>query len=294
LTESAITELMRAMYGDSRPKNVGFVAYIDEAGDPGIRGVQPVDPKGASEWFIVSAVVVRAENDPKSVEWVRQLRTDLRLNQGPQLHYKTLNATRRLAVCERLAKLDCRIFVVASHKPNMNQYRNDRAAKVGGQMPFYNWCTRVLLERVTAYCHRRAMTEWNEPRFIRLDLSRAGGLNYDQLIAYHEYLRRQTNPVLSAGKIEWDMLHPDLYRPVESHLSAGVQIADIAASAFYQAAHSEQPNWDVKYAKALGPRLARAGRTVANHGLVLMPFQAKLRQLNDSQRTIFEHYGFEL
>lgn len=281
------------MYGDSRPKDVGFVAYIDEAGDPGIRGVQPVDPNGASEWFTVSAVVVRAENDLKSVEWVRQVRTDLKLNQGPQLHYKTLNPSRRFAVCQRLAEFDCRIFVVASHKPNMHAYRNDRAAKIGSQMPFYNWCTRVLLERVTNYCRRRSMAEWGKARLIQLDLSRAGGLNYDQLLAYHEYLRRQTRPYLSAGQIAWDMLHPDLYRPVESHLSAGVQIADIAASAFYQAVRSDQPNWDPQYAMALGPRLGRDGRKIANHGLTLMPFPRKLRKLNDRQRVIFEHFGFD-
>lgn len=106
-------------------------------------------------------------------------------------------------------------------------------------------------------------------------------------------LCRQTRPYLSKGQIAWDMLHPDLYRAVRSHECAGVQIADIAASAFYQALHSEHPGWDVTYAKALGPRLARDGRVIANHGLTLMPFQSKLRRLNERQREVFEYFGFE-
>ena len=33
-----------------------YVAYIDEAGDQGLRKVKPIDPDGASEWLIVSDV----------------------------------------------------------------------------------------------------------------------------------------------------------------------------------------------------------------------------------------------
>ena len=280
------------MFGDPRPKEIGYVAYIDEAGDPGIRAVSPVDPKGASEWFLVSAVVVRAINDPLSVGWVRRVREDLRLNQGPQLHFHKLYPAKRLAVCQRLAELDCRIFVVASHKVNMRGHVNARAAHRGGQEPFYNWVTRVLLERVTAYCRERSMREVGRPQLIRLDLSRRGGLNYDQLIAYHELLRRQVTPYLSKRQIAWDTLHPDLYRPVIAQQSAGVQIADIAASAFYQAVHANGPHWTTEYAEALAPRMARSLRSVANVGLTLMPLPPTKPMLSADQELIFRHYGY--
>lgn len=281
------------MFGDSKPKDVGFVAFIDEAGDPGTRSVQPLDPKGASEWFIVSAVVVRAERETEAVDWVRSVRTELRLTQGPSLHYKNLPASKRLAVCQRLANYDCRVFVVASHKPNMRGHTNERAAKKGSQNFFYNWCTRILLERVTSYCRERAIAETGKPRLVQLDFSRAGGLNYDQLRAYHELMRRQTTPFLAAGQLAWDTLHPDLYHAVQPNESAGVQIADIAASAFYQAVHTRGANWDPQFAKALGPRLARSRRLIANHGLTLMPFAKRDRLLDPRQREIFEYFNFD-
>ena len=281
------------MFGDPRPKHVGYAAYIDEAGDPGIRSVAPDDVRGASEWFTVAAVVVRAENDAGSVEWVRKVREDLWLLQGPQLHFAKLNPGKRLAVCQRLAELDCRIFVVASHKPNMRGYTNDRAAIRGAQEPFYNWVTRILLERVTNYCRARSMRKTGRPELIRLDLSRRGGLNYHQMIAYHEYLRLQARPYLSRGLIAWDTLHPDLYNPVEAHQSAGVQIADIAASAFFQAAHARAPGWTTAGAEVLAPRMAREARTIANVGLTLMPLPPRTPLLTVEQRRIFEFYGYD-
>ena len=38
---------------------IGYIAYIDESGDDGIRRVRPIDPGGASEWFVISAFVIR-------------------------------------------------------------------------------------------------------------------------------------------------------------------------------------------------------------------------------------------
>ena len=46
----------------------GYVAYIDEAGDDGLRAVKPLSRPGSSEWLILSAVVVRAENQVKVPE----------------------------------------------------------------------------------------------------------------------------------------------------------------------------------------------------------------------------------
>ena len=45
-----------------------YIAYIDEAGDPGLDKVRPLDPGGASEWMTLGAVVVCAEPSPRS--WI--------------------------------------------------------------------------------------------------------------------------------------------------------------------------------------------------------------------------------
>lgn len=268
------------------------MAYIDEAGDPGITRVQPLDPNGASEWFVMAAVVVRAETDQSAVQWIKDTRAELRLDQGPQLHFKNLNPSKKLSVSARLADYPCRIFVVASHKPNMQGHINNRASLRRSQNWFYNWCARILLERVTKYCRSRSVAECGHPKLIRLDWSRAGGLSYDQLTAYHEYLRRQAKPYLSAGQIAWDTLHPDLYNVLRSKDHAGVQIADIAASAFYQAVHTNSSGWNPECAKVLKSRMGRFGASIANNGLVLLPFKSEQRRLDERQRLIFEHMGF--
>jgi Protein of unknown function (DUF3800) len=40
---------------------VAYIAYIDESGDDGLSKVQPIDPNGASEWFVLGAIVVPAD-----------------------------------------------------------------------------------------------------------------------------------------------------------------------------------------------------------------------------------------
>ena len=46
-----------------------YVAYIDEAGDPGLRRVKPLDHNGSSEWLILSAVVIGAPNERNVAPW---------------------------------------------------------------------------------------------------------------------------------------------------------------------------------------------------------------------------------
>jgi hypothetical protein len=52
----------------------GYIAYVDEAGDFGLRNVSPIDRSGASEWLILSAVVIRAEKEGETVAALRQAR----------------------------------------------------------------------------------------------------------------------------------------------------------------------------------------------------------------------------
>lgn len=50
---------------------VGYIAYIDEAGDDGLQRVKPSDPSGASEWLALSCVLIKAEREPDTMPWVK-------------------------------------------------------------------------------------------------------------------------------------------------------------------------------------------------------------------------------
>lgn len=85
-----------------------YIAYIDEAGDPGLDKVRPLDPGGASEWMTLGAVVVRARAEPKVVDWVRRIRHEIRETQGPDLHFRRLSDQRKQRVCEMVSELGLR------------------------------------------------------------------------------------------------------------------------------------------------------------------------------------------
>jgi len=127
---------------------VSYVAYIDESGDDGVASVRPRDPKGATEWFVLSAVVVRADAQRETV-WVRDILRQIKLDSRRELHFQPLNSWRKAAVCNCVANLPLRCFVAISNKVNMEGHRNPRAEKVSaGKTWFYWWMTRLLLERV--------------------------------------------------------------------------------------------------------------------------------------------------
>lgn len=285
------------MFGDPNRAPPQYFVFIDEAGDPGLRTLRPKDPNGSSEWFTLGAVVVSAQNEPQTVGWVREIKNAVRQDQRPDLHYRNLNPKRRKRACEMLATKETRLFAIASHKLNMQGYKNEKASKIGAQDPFYNWCVRILLERVTMWIRQRSIRDYGEPRLAQIVFSNRGGLRYTQLIAYHEYLRRQSSNgslYLNRGDISWDVLHPDLYSSIPHVKSAGCQLADIVASAFYHAADARAKAWDCSPAIALGPRLGRRGKSTANIGLTLLPLPPRRPQLTGDQAAIFNHFGYNL
>lgn len=93
-----------------------FVAYIDEAGDPGLRAVAPIDPNGSSEWMTLGCVLIRKKYEKDVVRWVRDIRLAVRAVQGPALHYRRLSRAKRLMACKMLAQLPVRAIVLASNK----------------------------------------------------------------------------------------------------------------------------------------------------------------------------------
>ena len=50
---------------------IGYIAYIDEAGDDGIKKIRTEAESGASEWLVISAVVIHAGSHRHSREPAR-------------------------------------------------------------------------------------------------------------------------------------------------------------------------------------------------------------------------------
>lgn len=280
------------------PLNYGYVAYIDEAGDPGLKTVRPLDENGASEWLVLSAVVMKAEREAKIVDWASELIGDLGIRQRRDLHYRTLSPTRKQVAGQRIAQLPLRGFAVCSNKKNMRGYHNPRAARISSQQWFYNWCIRLLLERVTAFCDARTLHDYGERRRIKIEFSERGGHRYSQTSAYHYYLRhQQQGGVIYLTKREpvTDLLDWNLMEAHPHGERAGLQFADFVASAFYQAIDTGgDGEWSLEPAQALAPIMAKENGTPRDFGVALFPTRWWEAKLTPEQEKIFRHYGYEL
>ena len=271
---------------------VAYVAYIDESGDDGVATVRPRDPKGATEWFVLSAVVVRAEGQSEAV-WVQNILRDIKLDRRGQLHFQPLDDWRKAIVCERIANLPLRCFVVMSHKLNMRGHHNPRAAKVSaGKTWFYWWMTRLLLERVTDYCERRSLRDYGPPRLVHLEFSRRRGLRYPHFQSYLYWLRMQSRAdalFLKRGDLKWSVVDPINEVAAYDHPDrAGLQISDAVAGAFYAAVSGDSPN--PQFACALKPRMTldRHGN-IFGYGLKLTP-DGYLKRAPSHHRPLFDFY----
>lgn len=272
-------------------KPYGFIAYVDESGDDGLKRVRPTHPEGSSEWLVLSAVVVRRGNEGAVGRWQKEMREGLKLTQRPDIHYRDLSPPKREYVCKQLATKDVRLFVVMSHKVNMVGYRNPRVRREGKSF-FYWWLTRLLFERVTAFCAKKSAQIYGEPRPIKIMFSQRGGMDYSQLASYWEVLQLREKPVLSADNLRWEVIDTHHVHAVHHKGEAGLQLADIVAGAFFQAVTIDgQRMCDPKFACLLEPRMYRGAKgRILGMGVKYMPQLPKMN-LRDEQKQLFMAYG---
>lgn len=274
------------------------MAFVDEAGDPGLTNVRPIDAVGSTEWLCLGAVVLRAKHEPKIASWVDEIKHKAGIRTQADLHYRNLPDFRKRIICTEIAKLPIRAFVLASNKKNMRRHKNEQAERVGSQQWFYNYCLRLLLERITEYCYRNAKSEDGiGTRFLKIVYSERGGHSYGQTTAYHELLKNQAKGgslYLTKRRIMWEVLDWRLAESATHKSSLGAQLADTVVSSFFQAVDTLPPTkWSNEFAKLLKPVIAREDGLYLNYGLALQPTPPYKAKLTDQQKEIFEFYGYK-
>ncbi|WP_225206234.1 DUF3800 domain-containing protein [Novosphingobium huizhouense] len=272
-----------------------FHVYIDEAGDPGVKP-KLIDIPHWTDWFVISAVVISSDREAEAVDWIREMNAAIRRSTPASIHYRNLSDTNRRHVCNVLAEKPARIFVVASHKDTMRRHWNPKLGRANDKK-FYNWCLRLLLERVTQWCASRSQKAGLETQPARIVFSERGGHDYDDLRTYLRRIEAQTltkSLVLDRNSIAPGVIYESLCTVVPHANLAGLQLADIAASAFFQAVCTALPRHTVEPAQALISRLARQGRRrkPAGFGLMMLPF-AHQGEIPQSDRAIFQLGGYE-
>ncbi|NLH80217.1 MAG: DUF3800 domain-containing protein [Phyllobacteriaceae bacterium] len=274
----------------------GYLAFIDEAGDDGLRQIKSDGTRGASEWLVMSALLVRADKASEVPNWGWDIINKIDQHQLSHLHYLRLNQNKRLIACEALADLPVRIFVLLSNKKNMQGYRNTRAekAKINRTAWFYCWVSKLLMERVTKYCARRTLKDYGEIRSLNVIFSDRGGVNLNDISSYYSYIKWQSeNERLFRPEFDlnWSVIDTNNFEIHPNKMKIGLQLADIAASSFFNGLElNAMQATNPEPAKRLLPRMALAetGRTFG-FGVKLMPVW-KIDKLHPQQKLLLDFY----
>lgn len=219
----------------------------------------------------------------------------IRRNGPTVIHYRKLSDTNRQHVCNVLAEKPARIFVIASHKDSMREHHSKKLGRANDRV-FYNWCLRLLLERVTQWCAARCHKDGLPLHPARIVFSERGGHDYDELRGYLRKIEAQTltgNLTLDRNSIVPGVIYESLCEVVPHSNRAGLQLADIAASAFFQSVTTVLPRHSVDPARRLMGRLARKPRRRRPNGfgLLMLPFEHQ-GDIPVTDREIFEIAGY--
>ncbi|WP_438273706.1 DUF3800 domain-containing protein [Nitrobacter sp.] len=273
---------------------VSFVVYIDESGDTGLEQIKkPDDPKGATEWLVLSAFLVRIQNDSEMVTWTRDVQEQF-ISRRADLHFNKLLPFKKTHVCAALATKLARCFVAMSNKKNIEKYKNPRLDD-DNKAWIYWFLTRLLLERVTAFCAQHVPEARKDQDKLRIIFSRRGDLTYKD---FTDYLRRmyyeRGAQVLGYKELDWSVIDFDEIYAHDHGDRAGLQLADVIASSFFQAVElnrGAQVECDPSYAKLLKPLMHHNGRRwYLGFGVKPMPLLGEMN-LTDPQKELFTFYG---
>lgn len=203
-----------------------FVAYIDESGDEGFTFRN--DGSGSSRWFVLSALVVRKNNDLEMVRAAKHAREIIRFEAKKPIHFCKLRHEQRTPVARVVGGLPVRTISILIHKPSIPEPENFQ------QQPYclYRYASRLLLERISWLCRDNRKPGEGDGR-VDLIYSNRSAMSYDDLRGYIGQLHHQ--PGNQDVRIDWNTLDETRVRAVNHDQMAGLQLADIVASSVYQA-----------------------------------------------------------
>ncbi|HVY23675.1 MAG TPA: DUF3800 domain-containing protein [Steroidobacteraceae bacterium] len=259
-----------------------FRAYIDESGDEGF--VFKPDGTGSSRWLVLSAVIVRRENDLIVVKLMDEVRALLGRQPRKELHFVKLNHAQRIPYARAIGKASLRTVSVMIHKPSVQEPETFQAHK----HRLYRYASRLLLERVSWLC-RDHHIKGKGSGLADIIFSNRGQMSYEELRGYLCKLREN-----SAGvNIDWNFIDPAAVSAVQHSQMAGLQIADAVASGIFAALNPNQfGDTESRYLTELLPTVYRHQGQLLGYGLKFWPGDITVLQKNNPQlATLVE--GFQ-
>lgn len=284
-----------------------YTLFIDEAGDDKVERLKPENAEGNSEWLCLGGYLVRAEAEADLDRRRNEILLAIHGQPGGVLHYRNLKKWNRPKAAKKLATgtFAARGFVVCSCKKTMLNHHNERAAAAyGNQRDYlYNFVTRLLLERVTRYVVNAAPRHGIEKPVLRIVMASRKGHHFGQFKAYVLKLINQATggtTYLDTREIDASVLRYNLIERAPASQVAGLQLADVMVSAFFQSIEQASPHYADKVALHLWPlmaeRKAQFSRRMnkSNEGVTFYPAAQVVHLLTPEQAAFFEHFGYDI
>ena len=250
-----------------------FTAYIDEAGDEGItklRDKRNGGPGGQSRWLVLGGILVSKATD----QTLPRIRDDIVAlfpkKKGRDLHFRELRHEQKVVAVDALAGNRIGICAVCSCKETLLD--NGKFEKLYQQKGhLYNYLTRFLLERLTTAVALQGQRAGVQAK-LNVVFSRRMNTDYHAMREYLMLMRDGKEKVAPVRSIDWSVFSPDDIW-VENHSRwAGLQLADVATSAVFNAL---EPNfygkYEPRYALTLAKRFLSRRKTIIDSGLTLIP-----------------------
>lgn len=234
-----------------------YVVYIDESGDEGLH-----TGKGASEWFVLSGVITRANSDLATVKLVDKVRAILGRPEKKPLHFRDLRHEHRLPFIEQIACASLRAVTVLIHKRSVLE---EEIFKEPHRLYFF--AVRQLLARVSWLCRDNHRQEEGDGT-AEIVFSNRSGMSYTELRRYLELLKTRVPPT----SIDWSAIQCGQISAHSAGKRMGLQIADAVASGFFKAVEPTRfGHTEDRYARMLKGIVYHRERCYKGYGLKFWP-----------------------
>lgn len=238
-----------------------FIAYVDESGDEGFSF------PGSSEWFVLSALVLRRETELETVKVLDEVKAMLKKEPRRPLHFRKLEHHQRVAYVNQLAEMKARMRTISImvHKPSL--VRVDTFTE---KYLLYRYATRFLLERVSWLCreHRR---DGMGDGTVDVVFSNRRNMSYEDIRTYLDVLRGMRD----VG-IDWSVLKREQVASLPHDQRRGLQMVDAVASSYWYALNPNQyGQTEDRYARTLHPLAYSRAGNFKGYGLKFFPSEVE-------------------
>ena len=241
-----------------------FMVYIDESGDEGF-----TFHKGASEWFVISAVITRKETDLETVKLVDRVRAILKKPDKKPLHFRDMKHEQRLPFISEISKERIRCISVLFHKASIKE-----PEKFQDRYRLYFYSIRLLLERVSWFCRDHMSPKYPGDGTAEIIFSNRAGMSYEEMKKYLEYLHEKTD--VFGVRIAWETIKTEQFYTYTSGSRMGLQIADAVAGSFYYAFNPTTHGFtENRYVLMLKPVIYQREGHYLGYGIKLWPMEVE-------------------